>query len=52
MWREEILKDNEMEAEEKERKLNKLEEGFWHRRLINADYFKQLKALLLTYDFI
>ena len=39
-WREEVQNNNEFNAEEKQRKLEKLQESYWHRRLINADYWK------------
>ena len=52
LWRQQVQNDKELNKEEKQKSLTKLEEGYYHRRLINADYFKQLKALILTYDYI
>ena len=52
MWRQGAENSTALSAEEKARKLRKLDEEFWYRRLINADYFKQLKALILTNDYL
>ena len=52
IWRSEVQNDKDASVETKQKKMAKLEDGFWHRRLINADYWKELKALLLTHDYI
>ena len=41
-----------MEDSEKEIALAKLEEAFYYRRIINSTYFKQLKELILSDDYI
>ena len=52
LWRKEVQDNKELSKEEKQKKLEKLEYQYYHRRLMNADYFKMLKALILTYDYI
>ena len=52
VWRQAVENAEGLQPEEKQRRLKKLDEEFWYRRLINADYFKQLKALLLTNDYL
>ena len=51
-WCEEVENNEELSDDEKQKALKKLEKSFFHRRLINADYFKQLMALILTRDYI
>jgi len=41
-----------MTEEQKAEELSKAEEYFYYRRIINADYFKQIKTLVLSGDFI
>jgi len=41
-----------LSAEARARQLAKLEERYYYRRIINATYFKQVKALIETRDFI
>ena len=38
--REEVLDDEELKDEQRQKKLGKFEEDYWYRRLINAEYFK------------
>ena len=52
LWRQEVHDNKDLSKEEKQKKLEKLEYHYYHRRLMNADYFKMLKALILTYDYI
>jgi len=32
--------------ETRTQKLKKIEEAYWYRRLINADYYKQIKKII------
>ena len=32
--------------------MDRLEEGFYYRRIINSTYFKQIKTLVLSGEFI
>jgi len=51
-WRDEAEANTTLTKEQKQTELDKLEESFFMRRLINSEYFKQLKAMILTYDYI
>lgn len=48
IWRQKVEDDGEMELAAKTRKLERLEEQYYYRRIINAVYFKQLKSLILS----
>ena len=41
-----------MSTENKTKELEKLEEYFYFRRVINSTYFMQLKSLILTRNYI
>ena len=50
-WREAVKNDEAMEADTKRKELAKLEQYYYYRRLINAEYFKQLKTLILSREY-
>ena len=49
--RESIENDTTLTEEQRTEELSKVEEYFYYRRIINADYFKQIKTLVLSGDF-
>lgn len=51
-WRSSVETSPSMTAEEKTKEMAKLEEYFYYRRIINATYFKQVKTMILSGDYI
>ena len=51
-WREQCEARTDIDEERKQKELTKLEEKFYYRRVINAQYFKQVKALIESRDFL
>ena len=50
--REAVDNDESLSPERKQREHEKLEERFYYRRVINSQYFKQIKALVESRNFL
>ena len=44
--------DESLSPERKQKEHEKLEERFYYRRVINSQYFKQIKALIESRNFL
>ena len=47
-----MKEDKTLNEEQRKKKLHKLEEGYFYRRMINSTYYKHLKLLVLSGDFM
>ena len=50
--REAVENDASLSPDKKQKELDKLEERFYYRRVINSQYFKQIKALVESRNFL
>lgn len=51
-WREAVEINASLSAEKKAKQLSKLDDGYYYRRIINASYFKQVKTLIESGNYI